>query len=117
MVSHTENHSACLSVVVPVFNEEASIALTLEKVVVIPNLLEVIVVDDCSTDQTARIAAQFASTHSHVSLIRHDKNKGKTAALKSGIAVTRGDIVIPSQSQRLGCARQISNLSNLWILS
>jgi glycosyltransferase involved in cell wall biosynthesis len=94
MMSNTEIPSACLSVVIPVFNEEASIALTIEKVVSIPHLLEVVVVDDCSTDQTARIADQFARAHPQVSLIRHDKNQGKTAALRSGIAVTQGDIVI-----------------------
>ena len=94
MVSNTKTYLACLSVVIPVFNEEASIAETMQKVVAIPHLLEVIVVDDCSTDGTAEIARKLAEADHRVTLICHKKNLGKTAALRSGIAVTTGDIVI-----------------------
>src|SRR6266404_995316 len=94
ILSETENYPACLSVVVPVYNEETSIALVLQRVLAIPYLLEVIVVDDCSTDGTAEAARNLAERNAQVRLICHSENLGKTEALKSGIALTQGEIVI-----------------------
>src|SRR4030095_16902494 len=51
-------------------------------------------VDDCSTDGTGNIAEQLAERYPQVQLIRHQKNAGKTAALKTGFAVTIREIVI-----------------------
>jgi glycosyltransferase involved in cell wall biosynthesis len=65
-----------------------------QKVVAIPQVLEVIVVDDCSTDKTAEIARRLAETYPQVQLVCHRENLGKTEALKTGIGLTRGDIVI-----------------------
>lgn len=90
----TPNNSQCLSVVVPAYNEEDSLAFIVQKVVAIPQVLEVIVVDDCSTDKTAEIARRLAETYPQVQLVCHRENLGKTEALKTGIALTRGDIVI-----------------------
>jgi glycosyltransferase involved in cell wall biosynthesis len=83
-----------LSVIVPAFNEEATLATVVEKLLDVPYLLEIIIVDDCSTDRTRHIAEQLSVTHSSVRAIRHNRNSGKTAALKTGIAATNGDIVI-----------------------
>ena len=83
-----------LSVLIPVYNEEATIATIVHKVLSIPHLLEIVIVDDCSTDRTAEIADELATSHSQVRCVRHRKNAGKTAALKTGIALTSGDIVI-----------------------
>jgi glycosyltransferase involved in cell wall biosynthesis len=94
MLTETENYAACLSVVVPVYNEESSIAIVLQRVLAIPYLLEVIVVDDCSTDRTAEVARHLAEVNAQVRLVCHSKNLGKTEALKSGIALTHGEIVI-----------------------
>jgi glycosyltransferase involved in cell wall biosynthesis len=81
-------------VVVPAFNEEATLASVVAKLLAVPYLLEIIVVDDCSSDGTTRIAEQLSARHTEVRTIRHSRNSGKTAAVKTGIAATTGDIVI-----------------------
>ncbi len=81
-----------LSVVIPVFNEAATIAQLIDRVLAVPIDKEVIVVDDCSTDGTDRALA--AITRPHVRIFRHEQNRGKGAALRTGFAAARGDIVI-----------------------
>ena len=87
-------NSQCLSVVIPVYNEERSLAEVVEKLKRIPQLLEIIVVDDCSTDRSAEVARSLGEADSRVRLAQQKKNSGKTAALKTGFALTRGEIVI-----------------------
>jgi glycosyltransferase involved in cell wall biosynthesis len=89
-----QNHSACLSVVIPVYNEEETLAAIVERVLAIPYLLEIIIVDDCSSDRSGAIAKRLAETHSQVKAVSHAKNAGKTAALKTGFALSAGEIVI-----------------------
>lgn len=84
----------CLSVVIPVYNEESSLAEIVGKLLQIPQLLEVIIVDDCSTDRSAQVARSLGEADTRVRLVQQKKNAGKTAALKTGFAITRGDIVI-----------------------
>jgi len=88
------NTAECLSVVIPAYNEEATLASVVRRVVALPSIHEVIVVDDCSSDQTGAIAEQLASLYPKVRLARHKVNRGKTEALKTGFAMTTGDIVI-----------------------
>jgi glycosyltransferase involved in cell wall biosynthesis len=87
-------YPACLSVVVPVYNEAATLGVVVEKLLSVPCLLEIIVVDDCSTDGTEGVARKLAEQHPQVRLVRHPRNAGKTAALKTGFALTAGQIVI-----------------------
>ena len=89
-----DSHSALLSVVMPVYNEEATLGEVLNKVLAIPHLLEVIVVDDGSTDKTAEFAFAITAQDSRVRLERLGQNSGKTAALRVGFALTRGEVVI-----------------------
>jgi glycosyltransferase involved in cell wall biosynthesis len=84
----------CLSVVVPVYNEEATLASVVQRVLALEHLLEVVVVDDGSEDGTAEVAQALTDADARVRLIRHQKNSGKTEALKTGLAGTRGEIVI-----------------------
>lgn len=88
------NDSRCLSVVIPVYNEAGTLAEVIRKVLQIPHLLEVVVVDDCSTDGTSEVARSIAESDERVRVTRHQRNAGKTAALKTGFAMTRGEIVI-----------------------
>jgi glycosyltransferase involved in cell wall biosynthesis len=90
----TEKPTACLSVVVPAYNEETTLAGVVKKLLELPHLLEVVIVDDCSHDHTAEIAEGLAASDPRVRVTRHQKNSGKTEALKTGFAMTRGDIVI-----------------------
>jgi len=91
-----QNHStrACLSVVIPVYNEEVSLAEVVRKLLLLPQLLEIVIVDDCSTDRSAAVAQSLSDGEARIRLIRQQRNMGKTAALRSGFAVTRGEIVI-----------------------
>ncbi len=86
--------STALSVVIPAYNEEATIMKVIREVLAVPHLAEIIVVDDCSTDRTFDLALQMASSQPLVKVLRHPRNSGKTEALKTGFAATSGDIVI-----------------------
>ncbi len=83
----------CLSVVMPAYNEAATLAAVVEKVLRIANLLEIIIVDDGSTDGTYGIAEELARRHGQVRVI-HQKNAGKTASLRAGFSATQGSVVI-----------------------
>ena len=89
-----QEYPACLSVVVPVYNEEATLSLVVHKLLSVPCLLEIIIVDDCSTDGTGQQARQLADMYEQVRFVRHERNAGKTAALKTGFALTSGEVVI-----------------------
>ncbi len=84
----------CLSVVMPAFDEASTLALIVARVLKIPHLLELIIVDDSSTDQTPVIARELAERHPNIKYVRHEKNSGKTEALKTGFALTQGEIVM-----------------------
>lgn len=76
------------------YNEEATIAEIVRKVAAIPHFLELIIVDDASSDRTAAIARALADADGRIRYVRHEKNSGKTEALKTGFALTEGDVVI-----------------------
>lgn len=91
-----------LSIVIPAFNEEACIERSLEQVLAFAaeqrRACEVIVVDDGSTDSTAAIVEWVRGRH-HAStvrleLIRHGHNRGKGAAVRTGMLHARGEIVL-----------------------
>jgi len=84
----------CLSIVVPAFNEAATLSQIIAKLALVPNLLEVIIVDDCSTDETSEIVRTLLLKYDFVRAKRHEINMGKTAALRTGFAMTRGEIVM-----------------------
>lgn len=90
----TQELTRRLSVVVPAYNEETTLAGVVQKILALSDLLEVVIVDDCSSDRTAAIAQGLAAADSRVRFTRHERNAGKTEALKTGFAMTRGDIVI-----------------------
>ena len=78
----------------PAYNEEATLVRIIEGVVCIPRLHELIIVDDCSTDRTETIVRGLMADNPVIKYLRHEKNLGKTEALKSGFAISAGDIVI-----------------------
>lgn len=84
----------CLSIVIPAYNEQATLIRVVKEVLAIDNLREVVIVDDCSTDATGSIADGLAAANPNVKVVHHLKNAGKTEALKTGFALTTGDIVI-----------------------
>ena len=82
-----------LSVVIPVYNEEATILEIIERVRAVPITKEIIVVDDGSTDGTRACLEEIARQEG-VLLIEHERNRGKGAALHTGIARASGDIIV-----------------------
>ena len=83
-----------LSVVIPVFNVEETISTVIRRVLTeIPFKLEVIVINDGSTDRSGEIIERLAKDDARIRVV-HQKNAGKTAALKKGFELTTGDIVI-----------------------
>jgi glycosyltransferase involved in cell wall biosynthesis len=78
----------------PAYNEEETLSEIVRKVLEIPQLLELIIVDDCSTDSTQVIAQKLAEQDSRIKYLRQQRNAGKTAALRTGFAATKGEIVI-----------------------
>ena len=81
-----------LSVLVPVFNEEAGIGTILERVAAVPLAKEIIVVDDCSNDGTDEILQ--AIDIPNLRKVQHSVNRGKGAAIRTAIELAEGDAVI-----------------------
>ena len=86
--------SECLSVVMPAYNEEDTLRAVSRRVLALDCLRELIIVDDCSTDTTGKIAEQMALFDGRVKVAHHQTNRGKSEALKTGFALTTGGIVI-----------------------
>jgi glycosyltransferase involved in cell wall biosynthesis len=80
-----------VSVVVPAYNEAATITHVLERVCALDFRMEVLVVDDGSVDGTPEIAERMGGD---VRVIRQERNQGKGAAVRAGIRESRGDIVV-----------------------
>jgi glycosyltransferase involved in cell wall biosynthesis len=82
----------CLSVVVPCYDEERTVATVIGTVLANPWVGEVIVVDDGSRDSTPTILGGIE--HPRLRVARHERNRGKGAALRTGFAMATGEYVI-----------------------
>jgi glycosyltransferase involved in cell wall biosynthesis len=93
-----------LSVVVPIFNERATLRTLLDRVAEAPlpaaiDAVEILTVDDGSTDGTSEAIAGYAvpanaPRPTTLTRLRHDRNRGKAAALRTGLAAASGEITI-----------------------
>jgi glycosyltransferase involved in cell wall biosynthesis len=83
-----------LSVLIPVYNEEATLAELVGRVLATPQDKEILLIDDCSTDRSPEILKQLAEEHPGLRLFRHDRNRGKGAALATGLREFSGDVVL-----------------------
>ena len=84
-----------LSIIIPCYNEENTIKVTVEKVLKFSLYdKEIIIVDDCSTDQSRKIIKNLAEDTSIIKYFFLDKNLGKGAALNKGFKEANGDIIL-----------------------
>ncbi|MDD5309232.1 MAG: glycosyltransferase family 2 protein [Deltaproteobacteria bacterium] len=83
-----------LSVVMPVYNERATIRAIVERVLASPHVAQLVVVDDFSNDGTREIARGMARADGAVKVLLHDANRGKGAAIRTGLAHCTGDCVV-----------------------
>lgn len=83
-----------LSIIIPTYNEEKTVAQVLEEILALDTFSwkkEIIVVDDCSDDSTQNLLTQFSK---QIKIVRHSKNRGKGAAIRSGLKKATGDYLI-----------------------
>ena len=86
-------HEFKLSVIVPVYNEEKTIATVISRLMRLPFRTEIVIVEDCSTDGTRDVLARLAH-FCDLKIVYHQRNQGKGAALRTGIPYATGDIVV-----------------------
>ncbi len=90
----THNQKPLLSVIMPCYNESATLRQIVKAVRAVEFDKEIIAVDDHSSDDTYAILQDEAANDPRMRVIRHPTNRGKGAAVRSGLAHARGEIVI-----------------------
>jgi glycosyltransferase involved in cell wall biosynthesis len=83
-----------LSVVMPVYNEERTLREIVGRVLAQPYEIELVMVNDCSRDSTAKIMDELAAVHPNVRCFHHERNQGKGGALATGFKQASGDVVL-----------------------
>lgn len=92
-------NSSKLDIIIPIFNEEKSIKTVVDKIhsLDFENLIssyKIIVVNDCSTDNTPQVLEDIKASNNNIEIHTHSKNKGKGAAVRTGIQESNGDIIV-----------------------
>jgi len=86
-----------LSLIIPCYNEENTIENCVEKVLKIAKnqsfKLEIVIVNDCSTDKSAERLLSISEKYPEIKIFTHEKNRGKGAALRTGLIAATGDFV------------------------
>jgi len=95
---HAIDRAKTLSILVPAFNEEGTIAQALDAIasVNLPVRKEIVIVDDASTDGTPEAVESWIARHPEIDvrLLRHGKNQGKGAAIRTALAAASGQIIV-----------------------
>jgi glycosyltransferase involved in cell wall biosynthesis len=84
-----------LSIIIPCYNEEKTLKKIVSRVMKFNSYdKEIIIVDDCSSDNSPEIIKDLLNNYDSIQSHRHIKNLGKGAAIKSGIEMSKGDIIL-----------------------
>ena len=87
-----------LSIVVPLYNEEEGIAQLIQAIFSVlstdPDFLELVLVDDGSHDRTAEMVLKLAEFEPRIRLLRHDRNRGLGAGIRTGLEAAEGDLIL-----------------------
>ncbi len=84
-----------ISIIIPCFNEEKTLSQIVEKVMLFNSFdKEIIIVDDCSNDNTSSIINDLKSKFDEIKSIRHERNFGKGEGIKSGVKISTGNIIL-----------------------
>lgn len=84
-----------ISVIIPVYNEEKTLLSLVNKVKEVPLNKQIILIDDCSKDNSKQIMESLVSDdNNEITCLYHEKNQGKGAALRTGFAAATGEITI-----------------------
>jgi glycosyltransferase involved in cell wall biosynthesis len=94
MAAYQQTDTACASVVIPAYNEAATICTIVRRALAQPEVQEIIVVDDGSQDSTWEALQPILAEDCRLKAIRHEQNRGKGAALRTGFARATAPIVI-----------------------
>ncbi|MCL2327500.1 MAG: glycosyltransferase family 2 protein [Bacteroidetes bacterium] len=89
--------STVLSLIIPCYNEENTIEICVERTLQIHKnqcfALELIIIDDASTDKSFEKINALAEKYTEIKILKHSKNKGKGASLRSGFGAATGDYI------------------------
>lgn len=92
------NRNKTLSIIIPVYNEEktiSSVIQSIDSVVLLKGIQkEIIIIDDCSTDQSIEIIKKEIDKYSYIVLEKNQQNMGKGACIRKGISRSIGDYII-----------------------
>jgi glycosyltransferase involved in cell wall biosynthesis len=83
-----------IGVVIPVYNEERTIGFIVKKVLIRPEVTELVLVNDGSTDSTSKTIQELAIQDRRIRVFTHDVNQGKGAALRTAFKHVHSEIII-----------------------
>ncbi len=89
-----------LSVVMPLYNEEGTVHLTVADVLARQETAELIIVDDCSTDKSLDVVEALAAKDARIKVLRNEVNRGKGFAVRRGIDAATAEIVLIQDADR-----------------
>lgn len=93
-MSFPPSSEPCVSVVMPVYNEAATVHEIISLVLKQPCVQELIITDDCSKDDTWNVLKKIAESDARIKVFHHEVNQGKGAALRTGISKAASKIVL-----------------------
>jgi|TARA_B110000114_G_C15074381_1_gene391097 glycosyltransferase involved in cell wall biosynthesis len=84
-----------ISIIIPCYNEEKTLVTIVNKVLNYQSFdREIIIIDDCSSDQTPIIIEELKKKYKEITSFKHEKNQGKGAGIRSGIKLATGNIIL-----------------------